>query len=150
MRNGPVAACGGMRPAAEKRRKVQLTQYVMRCFGQFRTLPDQLVAAAAQGTVDRTWNGEHLSAAARRLPSGDQGAASACRLDHQSPEAQGRNDAVPPRKILPPRRGPKRESADQGALLPDFEAQGAIAPRIDDVDPRSQHGERDSLRRECA
>ena len=35
----------------------------MRGFGQFRTLFDQLVAAAAQGIVDRSRNGEYLPAA---------------------------------------------------------------------------------------
>ncbi len=53
-------------------------------------------------------------------------------------------------KILPPRGSPEREFADQSALLLDFQAQGAIAPRVDDIDARSQDGKGDSLRRERA
>src|SRR5258706_46131 len=54
------------------------------------------------------------------------------------------------RKILRSRRSSKRETADQGASLPDFFAQGTIAPWIDDVDSGPQHAKGDSLRRERA
>ena len=71
----------------------------MRGFGQFCALPDQFVAAAAQGTVDRSRNREHLPAQVERQPRGDQRTAAARRFDHQSAEAQGRDDRVPLRKI---------------------------------------------------
>src|SRR5271165_5529230 len=119
-------------------------------FGEAGTLPDQFMAAAAQGAVDRTRNRKKLPAAGCRLPGGDQGAASARGFDHQGAEAHARYDAVPLRKMPASRRSAQREPADQSALLPDLFGQSNAAPRVDDIDARPQDGNGDPLRGEGA
>ncbi len=56
-------------------------------FGEFGTLADELVAAAAQRAVNGAGNRKQLASEIARKPGRDQRTAAACGFDHQYSEA---------------------------------------------------------------
>jgi hypothetical protein len=102
---------------------------------------DELVAAAAQGVVDRARYGEHLpimsSPASRAVIS------EPLRAPPRPPACRDSRPAMMRFRCgkLPRRGGvPSGKFADQGALLL-MARSSPVAPRIDDVDPAAQHRE---------
>jgi len=102
-------------------------------FRSVRTLPDRSWQPRLR---DCGWTPEWRTPPCRRMPpaGGNQGTASACRSTTKVPRLNPAMMLFRCGKFSAEGEF-ERECADQGALLLDFEAQGAIAPWVDDVYP---------------
>jgi hypothetical protein len=129
-----------LQQVANQRRK--FGNDVVRCFDKFGSLADELMTAARERIMDRSWQRKDLAALLRGKPCRDQRAAALRRLDDERAEADAADQPVALRKQLLARVHAERELADQRATCRDLLTQRLVARRVDSIDTMAEKRDR--------
>ena len=108
---------------------------------QCRALPDQAVAAAGPGIVDRAGNREHLATGLARLARGDQCAGLLGRFHHQRAQGQAGQDPVAGGEVGTQGGSAGRMLADHGAFARQAFAQPLVGGWIGEIGAGPDDGE---------
>src|SRR4029077_2739668 len=111
---------------------------------------EEQVGTARPGGPRSPRHRKDLSALLEGMPGGHERSAPVARFDDHDPEREPADDPVPPREVLPEGRRPGRQLTDDAGPRQDLLPEPRVPPRVDDVRPAADDGDRVPVRIEGA